>query len=285
MSPCFDVATALAQARCASVDRLDAQLLLGHVLERPRTWLLAHGEAPLDATTWQRYVDLLRRRADGEPVAYLIGSKEFHGLTLRLDRRVLVPRPDTEVLVDWALELLGTHCAGNPAPRVADLGTGSGAIALAVKCGHPSARVVATDASRDALAVASANARRLGMSIETRSGSWWDALPDARFDLALSNPPYIAAGDPHLTALAHEPIEALTPGGDGLAALHAIVAGARDHLHVGAWLLLEHGHDQAAAVQGLLHRYGFGAAVTRPDLAGQPRCTGAPWQAADPLRR
>jgi release factor glutamine methyltransferase len=158
---------------------------------------------------------------------------------------------------------------------VIDLGTGSGAIALAVKRGQPAADVWATDASAGALAVARANAQRLGLALGFAAGSWWEAAaPDAVFDLALSNPPYVAGGDPHLPALRHEPTAALTPGGDGLDAVRAIVAGAPARLAPGGWLLLEHGHDQAEAVRALLAAHGFGLLRTRTDLAGLPRCTG-----------
>ncbi|KQW40143.1 peptide chain release factor N(5)-glutamine methyltransferase [Rhizobacter sp. Root404] len=266
------VAGALHEARAAGVERLDAQLLLAHVLARPRAWLYAHDDAALDAAQALTWRGLLARRAAGEPVAYLVGSKEFHGLTLQVDARVLVPRPETELLVDWALDRLTD--AATSRPRVVDLGTGSGAIALAVKAAWPQADVLATDVSEDALAVARANADALGLPLATCRGAWWDALDGERFDLVLSNPPYIAGGDPHLPALRHEPTLALTPGADGLNALRAIVAGAAAHLRASGWLLLEHGYDQADAVQALLREHGFDAIETRRDLAGQPRCTG-----------
>ncbi len=266
------VAMALRDAKAAGLDRLDAQLLLAHVLGRDRTWLITNDDAVLDAVPSRTFAELTARRAAGEPVAYLVGTKEFHGLALHVDARVLVPRPETELLVHWALERLAA--AAGPHPRVVDLGTGSGAIAIAVKNARPDAEVLATDLSDDALDVARANARTLGLDLQTRSGAWWDALPGERFDLALSNPPYIAGGDPHLPALRHEPTLALTPGGDGLDALRAIVAGAASHLQAGGWLLLEHGYDQAEAVRALLQSHGFSAVETRPDLAGQPRCTG-----------
>jgi release factor glutamine methyltransferase len=266
------VAGALHEARAAGVERLDAQLLLAHVLARPRAWLYAHDDAALDAAQALTWRGLLARRAAGEPVAYLVGSKEFHGLTLQVDARVLVPRPETELLVDWALDRLTD--AATSRPRVVDLGTGSGAIALAVKAAWPQADVLATDVSEDALAVARANADALGLPLATCRGAWWDALDGERFDLVLSNPPYIAGGDPHLPALRHEPTLALTPGADGLNALRAIVAGAAAHLRASGWLLLEHGYDQADAVQALLREHGFDVIETRCDLAGQPRCTG-----------
>jgi release factor glutamine methyltransferase len=268
------VQEALAAARVSGVERLDAQLLLGHVLARDRSWLLAHGETLLTADQSVRLGELFARRRGGEPVAYLLGEKEFHGLPLQVDARVLVPRPDTEVLVDWAIELLRGELASPEPPAVLDLGTGSGAIALAVKHACPSASVTATDASRDALAVASANAARLGLTVEFLQGSWWQPVRVRCFRLALSNPPYIAEDDRHLDTLAAEPRAALTPGPEGLEALREIVADSTGRLESGGWLLLEHGFDQAGAVQTLLTDAGFVAVTTRSDLGGQPRCTG-----------
>jgi release factor glutamine methyltransferase len=273
------VAQALAAAQSAGLERLDAQLLLGHLLGQPRSWLIAHDGDTLPPAQADAYAALCARRAGGEPFAYLVGEREFHGLSLQVSPAVLVPRPDTEVLVDWALELLGeaTALGGRPAPEVVDLGTGSGAIALAVKHRHPAARVSAVDLSEAALAVARGNAQRLGLAVEFHAGSWWQPLAGRRFDLVLSNPPYIAGGDPHLAALAHEPALALTPGGDGLDAIRHIVACAPAHLAPGGWLLLEHGYDQAEAVAALLRAAGFDGVATRRDLAGQPRCTGGRW--------
>lgn len=271
------VAQALAAAQSAGLERLDAQLLLGHLLGQPRSWLIAHDGDALPPAQADAYAALCTRRAGGEPFAYLVGEREFHGLSLQVSPAVLVPRPDTEVLVDWALELMGREMAGRPAPEVVDLGTGSGAIALAVKHRHPAARVGAVDLSEAALAVARGNAQRLGLAVDFRAGSWWQPLAGQRFDLVLSNPPYIAGGDPHLAALAHEPALALTPGGDGLDAIRQIVAGAPAHLVPGGWLLLEHGYDQAETVAALLRTAGFDGVATRRDLAGQPRCTGGRW--------
>ena len=268
------IAGVLAQARVLGVARLDAQRLLAHAFDRPRSWLVAHDDAVLDAAQWAALRSGLNRRAGGEPLAYIVGQQEFHGLTLHVTPDVLVPRPDTEVLVDWALALLQNELVRVEVPKVIDLGTGSGAIALAVKRGHPAARVTASDASPAALALAQANARRLRLPIEMLAGSWWMPLTDRCFHLALSNPPYIAAGDAHLPALRHEPLFALTPGGDGLDALRAITADAASHLEPGGWLLLEHGFDQPAAVQALLREHGFTEVKTRVDLGGQPRCTG-----------
>lgn len=274
MTPDFSVAQWLAEARAHGLDRLDAQLLLGRVLGQSRTWLLAHDDALLTPTQAHVANTLQVRRRAGEPLAYLLGEKEFHGLSLSVNADVLVPRPDTEVLADWALELLRSEFAGVDIPDVVDLGTGSGAIALAVKNDHAAARVTATDVSGAALAVAHTNVERLALAVEMIEGSWWQALPGRRFHLALSNPPYIAADDVHLLALRHEPAGALTPGGDGLGALRELAGGAAAHLHPGGWLLLEHGQDQAEAVRGLLRAAGFTDVQTRRDLAGLPRCTG-----------
>ena len=268
------IAHALAYARALGVDRLDAQLLLAHQLGRSRAWLLAHDDATLTATQGDAMGVLLARRKAGEPLPYLVGEREFHGLVLRVTPDVLVPRPETETLVDWALELL----ADIEAARIAELGTGSGAIALALKHACPSAQVHASDASAAALAVARDNGLRLGLAVAWHQGDWWQALGGARrFDLAVANPPYIAAGDPHLGALRYEPREALVATGDpgnGLADIERIAAAAPDFLNAGAWLLLEHGFDQAGAVRELLQHAGFGSVSTRIDLAKQPRVSG-----------
>ena len=269
----MDIAQALAHAHALGVDRLDAQLLLGHALQQARAWLIAHDDLPLDRPQQQTYLAALARRLTGVPVAYLVGEKEFFGLTLTVTPDVLVPRPETEGLVEWALELL----PGAPRPGVVDLGTGSGAIALALARQASRAAVVATDASAAALEVARGNAARHGLAMEFLQGDWWAPLAGRRFRLAVSNPPYVAGDDPHLRALTHEPRAALTPGGDGLAALRQIVNDAPAHLHPGAWLLLEHGHDQADAVRGLLQARGFDRVSTRTDLAGTPRCSGGAW--------
>ncbi len=266
------VADALRHAQALGLERLDATLLLCHQLQRPRSWLITHDDEPLPAATATAYAGDCRRRADGEPLAYLLGEREFHGLPLRVTPDVLVPRPDTETLVDWALERLAAH--GLAAPEVLDLGTGSGAVALAVAHRWPAARVTATDLSDAALAVAQDNARRLGLQLEWARGPWWQAVPGRRFDLVLSNPPYIAGDDPHLPALRHEPRLALTPGGDGLDAIRAIVAGAPAAMRPGAWLLIEHGWNQAPAVAALLAAAGFAEVQTRHDLAQHPRVTG-----------
>ena len=269
------LAQALAQAHTLGLARIDAQLLLLHALGRPdagRAWLLAHDTDALPAAAHAQFIALCQRRAAGEPVAYLTGRKEFYGLPLQVDARVLDPRPDTETLVDWALEVI----APLPAPRVADLGTGSGAIALALQSQRANAQVLAVDASEDALAVAQANAERLGLAVRFQHANWLAGVAGG-FDAIVSNPPYIASADPHLAALTHEPLQALASGLDGLDDLRAIIAQAPAHLAPGGWLLLEHGHDQAAAVQALLAAQGFTQVQSRNDLAGIARCTGGQW--------
>lgn len=269
------LAQALARAAGQGLARLDAQLLLLHALGRDlgdRAWLITHDADALEPEAQDRYEALCTRLAAGEPVAYLVGEKEFFGLPLAVDRRVLVPRPDTETLVEWALEVL----AGRPAPAVVDLGTGSGAIALAIAHRCPRARVEAVDRSEDALAVARTNAQRLGLAVAFRAASWLEGAGRG-FDLIVSNPPYIASGDEHLAALVHEPLSALASGVDGLDDLRAIVRQAPAHLAPGGWLLLEHGWDQAGAVRALLEGAGFGQVQSRRDLAGIERACGGQW--------
>jgi len=268
---------ALLDAQAQGLARIDAQLLLLHTLGRnpnDRAWLLAHDTDALTDAQALAFKALCQRRAAGEPVAYLTGTKAFFGLQLRVDARVLDPRPDTETLVEWALDRL----QDTPRPRVLDLGTGSGAVALALQHQRPDAEVWAVDASDNALAVAQANAQRLGLPVRFWAGSWCQPLPvEARFDVIVSNPPYVAMDDPHLSALTHEPLSALTSGPDGLDDIRTIVAQAGQHLVRGGWLLLEHGHDQAAAVRGLLEQAGFSAVSTRTDLPGLDRCSGGQW--------
>lgn len=272
--------TQLAGLQAGGLPRLEAQQLLLLALGRnphDRAWLTAHDDETLDAASTARLDALLARHRAGEPMAYLRGEQAFFGLTLRVDRRVLAPRPDTETLVQWALEVLTER---PPAARVLDLGTGSGAIALALKHQRPALKVSATDASADALDVAQGNAERLGLALDLHHGAWLAAVPGERFDLIVSNPPYIAEGDPHLAALAHEPLGALTAGVDGLDDIRTIVQQAPAALQPGGWLLMEHGHDQAAAVQALLRQRGFAAVAGRTDLAGIVRCSGGRWPAA-----
>ena len=270
---------ALAAAHTLGLERLDSQLLLLHALGKPasaRAWLLAHDTDELTPEVAQAFRALCVRRASGEPLAYLVGSKEFFGLALQVDDRVLVPRPDTETLVDWSLERLQLPGL----LQVLDLGTGSGAIALAIAhslqaAGRP-AQITAVDASTDALDVARGNAARLELKVDFIQSGWL-AQVTGRFHLIASNPPYIASADPHLAALVHEPLQALTAGADGLDDLRQIIAQAPSHLLPGGWLLLEHGYDQASRVRDLLAQRGFSQVQSRLDLAGIERCSGGQW--------
>ncbi len=276
------LAQALAQAHTLGLERIDAQLLLLHTLARPdagRAWLLAHDTDAMDEAAHVQFIALCQRRLAGEPVAYLTGRKEFYGLPLQVDARVLDPRPDTETLVDWALEVI----APLTSPRVVDLGTGSGAIALALQSQRADAQVLAVDASADALAVAQANAKRLGLPVRFQQANWLAGV-EGRFDAIVSNPPYIPSADPHLAALTHEPLQALASGTDGLDDIRTIVAQAPTRLRPGGWLLLEHGHDQAKAVQALLAAQGFAQVQSHNDLAGIARCTGGQWPTAQTVK-
>jgi release factor glutamine methyltransferase len=269
------LAEALSAAGALGLHRLDGQLLLLHALGRSpgeRAWLLAHDTGALADAARLDFMRFCERRAAGEPLAYITGRKEFFGLDLRVDPRVLVPRPDTETLVEWALEVIRDRAE----PRVIDLGTGSGAIALAIKRHRPDAQVTATDSSASALEVAAANSHDHHMDMAFRRASWLAGV-DQRFDLIVSNPPYIATQDEHLAALAHEPQRALVAGPDGLDDLRAIIGQAPARLVAGGWLLLEHGYDQADAVRALLAGAGFQDLGSRPDLAGIPRCSGGQW--------
>jgi release factor glutamine methyltransferase len=272
MTPPITLAQSLQRAQTLGLARIDAQVLHLHALGREpndRAWLLAHDSDALPADVALRLDGLIKRRLAGEPIAYITGFKEFFGLRLQVDARVLDPRPDTETLVEWALEQLPE---GQPA-RALDLGTGSGAVALALQHQRPSWQLTAVDASADALAVASANALRLGLPVQWVLSHWMDAV-QGPFELIVSNPPYVADGDPHLAALTHEPLSALTSGADGLDDIRQIIAQAPSRLAPGGWLLLEHGWDQAAPVQALLRSAGFAQVQSRRDLAGIERCTG-----------
>lgn len=256
----------------AAAAGLEVELLLSYVLAVPRARLKSHPETPVEPSAAERFLALLARRAAGEPLAYLTGRREFWSLELAVTPEVLIPRPETELLVERAL------AAGAAEPlRVADLGTGSGAVALALARERPFWRIVATDVSAPALAVARANAAALGLShVEFLSGSWFEPLGQARFDLIVSNPPYVAAGDPALSspALAFEPALALTPpGGDALASLRVLAHGAPAHLTPGGWLLLEHGATQGRQVRAELVAAGFTHVRSHRDLAGHERMT------------
>jgi release factor glutamine methyltransferase len=251
--------------------KLDAEVLAMHLLGCNRASLILRAEEALPAQLALRYAGLVERRRLGEPVAYLTGRREFWSLELEVTPAVLIPRPETELLVEWALE----HLRALPSQAVADLGTGSGAIGLALAAERPDARVLATDASAEALEQARINARRLGLErVEFRLGEWCAPLAGERFDLIVSNPPYVAENDPHLLALRYEPRRALTSGVDGLEALRAIAVGASACLKPGGALLLEHGAAQGAAVRGLLEAQGYTDVATRRDLAGHERATG-----------
>lgn len=253
--------------------RREAALLLRHALGVSEAWLIAHADDQVDADRADAFRGLVARRAHGEPVAYLTGLRGFHDIELHVAPGVLIPRPETELLVELVLQRTPADADCN----VADLGTGSGAIALAIAHARPRARVVATDASGAALDVARGNAKRLGTgNVAFVQGDWCAALGDARFDVIVSNPPYIAAGDPHLREgdLRFEPAAALASGPDGLDAIRTIVAGAEVHLRDGGWLLLEHGFEQGAAVRELLAAHGYGGVFTKHDLEGRDRVSG-----------
>jgi release factor glutamine methyltransferase len=250
--------------------RLDAELLLGKVLGVQRSELIVRGEEPLDEAHRATYLSLLERRLEGAPVAYLTGMREFWSLPLKVTPAVLVPRPETELLVELALARLPV----DEARSVVDLGTGSGAIALALATERPRCRITGIDISPAALGVAEDNARHLGLpQISWKLGSWFDAIESECFDLIVANPPYVAAGDPARARLSAEPELALCGGLSGLEALEAIVAGAARHLPPTGSLLVEHGHDQACAVAQLFERYAFLDIELHVDYAGLPRVT------------
>lgn len=272
-------ATAATLLRGCKLPPGEARILLAHVLGWPRIQLITREREPLPDSAAATFRALEQRRLAGEPVAYLTGTREFYGLTLAVSPAVLIPRPETELLVELAL----ARCTALTSPRMLDLGTGSGAIALAIATACPQAQITATDRSPDALDVARRNATSLGFDrdaaprVHFLESDWFSNLPaDALFDVIVSNPPYIAQNDPHLTRgdLRFEPVAALTDLDDGLSALRAIVAGAIRHLPPGGWLLCEHGYDQAAAMRGLLGTAGFTEVFSERDLAGIERVSG-----------
>lgn len=271
MSSLHSVSLALAQSGLVP---LDAQVVLAHVLAKDRAWLVAHADEPLSREQAAAFFGLAKRRRDGEPVAYLTGVREFWGMPLRVSPAVLIPRPETESLIELALSRL----PGDRDLRVLDLGTGSGAIALALAHERPRAKILATDVSTDALAVAQENARQLGIvTVEFARSDWYADLPrawrDTAFDLIASNPPYVAMHDPHLSEgdVRFEPSSALVSGVDGLAAIRRIVDGARARLAPGGTLVVEHGYDQSERVRALFADAGFADIVTAKDLAGIAR--------------
>lgn len=256
------------------IERSEAELLLAHLLEVDRGWLIAHADEPLDDHRVGMFLTQAEVRAKGEPLAYLLGYRDFWTLRLAVSRDVLIPRRETEHLVEWALE-----CIDAGAQTALDLGTGSGAVALACKAERPAIRITGVDLSQQALLCARENSRSLALEVDWRHGNWFQAVPETRWDLVVSNPPYIAANDVHLTQgdLPAEPDTALVAGNTGLEAIEQIIEQAPQALNAAAWLLIEHGYDQAEAVTELLRSTGFQHVHTRQDLSHQARITGGQW--------
>jgi release factor glutamine methyltransferase len=267
IAPGSTIADAL---RGTPLPALESRILLGHALDLSRIQLITQSERILTGEEAQRATLLMHRRIAGEPIAYIVGEREFYGLAFHVTPDVLIPRPETELLVELALERLPAQ------GKVLDLGTGSGAIAVAIAHARPGAAVTAVDASAAALAVARDNARRHAVSVQLLQSDWYCAVDVASFDVIVSNPPYIVEGDPHLSQgdLRFEPVDALTDHADGLSALRNITAGAPERILPGGWLLMEHGYDQAAAVRGLLAAAGLTEIRSWTDLAGIERVTG-----------
>lgn len=261
-----DAARALAAV--SATPRLDAELLLAHAAGVSRSSIIAFSEREPSHEIEVRFRALFARRLDGEPLAYIRGHKDFHAITLSVTPEVLIPRPETECVVDATLDLI----AERSKCTVLDLGTGSGAIALAIKQARPDALVTAVDASAGAIAVASANATALGLDVHCLESDWLEGLGRQRFDLVVCNPPYVRSGDPVLDgALRHEPRQALDGGSDGLDAIRAVLNEAPAHLATGGTLLIEHGHDQQAEVEALVRERGYRTVAARRDLSGSPR--------------
>jgi len=264
------LASAQAVLGNCTLPKREARVLLAHALGVSRERLIAHPEHPIDECARARFARLIKERARGIPMAYLLGVQEFYGRLMSVTPAVLVPRPETEILVQTALRLLD----GRPMARVLELGTGSGCIAIAIALERPDLQIVATDRSTAALQVARENCNRLGAALQLLAGDWYAPL-QGRFDLILSNPPYIRVADEHLPQLRFEPRAALTDEGDGLISLRTIVAGASEYLTPGGHLLVEHGYDQAAAVRELMLCHGLAKVCTLHDLAGHERaCLG-----------
>lgn len=264
------IAAALAAAR-AKLPASEARLLLGHVLGQTAAWLATHDDEALDEDALRGFASLVARRAGGEPVAYLVGHREFFGRNFAVGPAVLIPRPETELLIELALARVGAGITAT----ILDLGTGSGCIAITLALERPLARVSAVDSAVAALRLAERNAQALGAKLRLVEGDWFSGVTGERFDLVVGNPPYIGDRDPHLTRgdLRHEPRQALASGADGLDAIRVIATNARSHLAPDGVLMLEHGFDQAAAVRGLLEQGGFSDIRVYPDLAGLPRVT------------
>ncbi|MGK7297286.1 MAG: peptide chain release factor N(5)-glutamine methyltransferase [Candidatus Wenzhouxiangella sp. M2_3B_020] len=260
-------------------NRREADLLAGLALERPLSWIYAHDDEPTDPEILLRYADFVQRRSEGVPFAYLAGRQEFFGREFSVSPAALIPRPETEHLVEWTLAL------GLPErARLVDIGTGSGCILLTLACERPHWSCTGTDISREALAVAEINRVRLGAgNVELVHGGLFEPVAGRSLDLIVSNPPYVAAGDPHLEQgdVRYEPAVALTPGPDGLAVIRSLISDAPARLTAGGWLLIEHGHDQAAAVRKLFEERGFSDIESRRDLAGIERVTGGKWGERD----
>lgn len=263
------VGAALARAR-RNIPAAEARMLLAHVLDRPHAWLVAHDDAPMTGEQSRHLARLVGRRSRGEPIAYLVGSREFYGRRFLVDAEVLIPRPETELLVDLAIAKL-QH---GPAARILDLGAGSGCIAITLALELPAAVVTAAERSPAALQLARRNADRQGARLRFIETDWYARFAGERFDLIVANPPYVAAADPHLDALRFEPPAALASGADGLTAIRQIVAGAPSHLSPGGQLLLEHGYDQSTAVAALLRAAGLVDIEQHRDLAGIVRVSG-----------
>lgn len=249
---------------------LETRILLGHVLQLSRVQLITQSERILTASELRQLIDVFQRRIDGEPIAYIVGQREFYGLSFHVTPDVLIPRPETELLVELAAERLPDN------GRVLDMGAGSGVIAVAIAHIRADAVVTALDISQAALDIARRNAARHGVSVNFFQSDWYDALTDQRFDMIVANPPYIVEGDSHLSQgdLRFEPVDALTDHADGMTALRTILSGATRHLVPGGWLLMEHGYDQAAAVRDFLMAHGFDEVQSWQDLAGIERASG-----------
>lgn len=270
--PSVPVGTSIAAAlRLPPLDPLEARILLAHALNLTRVQLVTQADRVLSNEEAARISSLFQRRIDGEPIAYIVGEREFFGLMLYMTPDVLIPRPETELLVELALERLPAN------GRILDMGTGSGAIAIAIAHSRPDAQVTALDVSESALAVARRNAERHSTHVRFLRSDWYSALAEDKFDMIVSNPPYIVNADPHLLQgdLRFEPVDALTDHADGLSAIRTIIGGASARLVEGGWLLIEHGYDQAARVRELLRCQGFRDAQSWKDLAGIERISGA----------